>query len=132
MASAAVEIPQLAFAVEGAQRLAHAAVPTLRFDLRVDAPGRDIRSVLLDVQVQIAARRRGYEDADRERLFELFGHEKDWGTTLRTLLWTRTTLVVPAFTDSTVAALDVPCTYDLEVLATRYFDALRSGRVPLE
>src|SRR6185436_2162618 len=92
MASTAVEIPQLAFAVEGAQRLAHAAVPTLRFDLRVDAHGRDIRSILLDVQLQIAARRRGYEDADRERLFELFGHEKDWGTTLRTLLWARTTL----------------------------------------
>jgi hypothetical protein len=132
MAGTAVEIPQLAFAVQGAQRVAHAAVPILRFELRVDAGGRDIRSILLDVQVQIAARRRGYEDADRERLFELFGHEKDWGTTLRTLLWTRATLVVPAFTGSTVAALDVPCSYDLDVLATRYFDALGEGSVPLE
>src|SRR4051794_8634747 len=132
MAGTAVEIPQLAFAVQGAQRVAHAAVPILRFELRVDAAGRDIRSILLDVQVQIAARRRGYDDADRERLFELFGHEKDWGTTLRTLLWTRITLVVPAFSDSTVAALDVPCSYDLEVLATRYFDALGEGTVPLE
>jgi hypothetical protein len=132
MASTAVSIPQLAFAVEDAQRLAHAAVPTLRFALRVDAAGRDIRSVLLDVQIQIAARRRGYDDAARDRLFELFGHEKDWGTTLRTLLWTRTTLVVPAFTGSTVAAVDVPCTYDLEVIASRYFDALSDGTVPLE
>jgi hypothetical protein len=125
-------IPQLAFAVQGAQRLAHTAVPTLRFELHVDAGGRDIRSVMLDVQVQIAARRRGYDDAARDRLFELFGHEKDWGTTLRTLLWTRTTLVVPAFTGATVAALDVPCTYDLEVIASRYFDALSDGTVPLE
>jgi len=132
MTSTAVEIPQLAFAVEGADRLAHAAVPTLRFDLRVDAGERDIRSILLDVQLQIAARRRGYEDAAKDRLFELFGHEKDWSATLRTLLWTRTTLVVPAFSASTVAALDVPCTYDLDVVASRYFDALSDGAVPLE
>src|SRR3954453_4557370 len=132
MAGTAVSIPRLEFAVQGAERLAHGAAPTLRFDVAIEAGGREIRSVLLDVQIQIGARRRGYETADRERLFELFGHEKDWGTTLRTLLWTRTTLVVPAFTGSTLAALDVPCTYDLEVLATRYFDALADGSVPLE
>src|SRR3954463_223081 len=132
MAGTAITIPQLEFAVQGAARLAHAAVPTLRFDVAIDAGGREIRSVLLDVQIQIAARRRGYADAARDRLFELFGHEKDWGTTLRTLLWTRTTLVVPAFTGSTVAAVDVPCTYDLEVIASRYFDALSDGTVPLE
>ena len=132
MAGTAVSIPQLEFAVRGAGRLVHAAVPTLRFEVGVDAGGRDIRSVLLDVQIQIAARRRGYESADRDRLFELFGHEKDWGTTLRTLLWTRTTVVVPAFHGSTVAPVDVPCSYDLEVLATRYFDALSDGMVPLE
>jgi Family of unknown function (DUF6084) len=56
----------------------------------------------------------------------------DWGTTLRTLLWTRTTLVVPAFTGSTVVDLDIPCSYDLEVAASRYLDALTDGVVPLE
>src|SRR4051794_37854703 len=132
MAGTAVSIPQLGFAVQDAQRLAHAAAPTLRFELRVDSGGRDIRSVLLDVQIQIAARRRGYEGADKERLFEIFGHEKDWGTTLRTLLWARTPLVVPPFSGDTVVPVDVPCSYDLEVLASRYFDALDGGTVPLE
>jgi hypothetical protein len=56
----------------------------------------------------------------------------DWGTTLRTLLWTRTTLVVPAFAGSTTVDLDVPCSYDLEVAASRYLDALAGGDVPLE
>ena len=84
------------FAVEGAARVEHAAVPTLRFALRI-ASAEPVRSVLLDVQVQIAARRRGYDAAAHDRLFELFGPVADWGTTLRTLLWTRTTLVVPAF-----------------------------------
>jgi hypothetical protein len=106
-------------------------VPTLRFALGVacDTP---VRSVLLDVQVQIAARRRGYDASAHDRLFELFGPTADWGTTLRTLLWTRTTLVVPPFEGSTVVELDVPCSYDLEVTASRYLDALSDGEVPLE
>ena len=122
---------ELGFSVEGAARVEHAAVPTLRFALRVTSE-TPVRSVLLDVQVQIAARRRGYDAAAHDRLFELFGPVADWGTTLRTLLWTRTTLVVPAFTESTVVDLDVPCSYDLEVAASRYLDALSDGEVPLE
>jgi hypothetical protein len=126
-------VPELAFAVDGAARVQYAAAPTLRFDLRIGAlGGQPVRSILLDVQVQIAARRRGYDDDARERLFELFGPPAAWGTTLRTLLWTRTTLVVPPFTGSTTVALDVPCSYDLEVVASRYFDALEGGEVPLE
>lgn len=122
---------ELAFSVEGAARVEYAAVPTLRFALRV-ASETPVRSVLLDAQIQIAARRRGYDAAAHDRLFELFGPVADWGTTLRTLLWTRTTLVVPAFTGSTVVDLDIPCSYDLEVAASRYLDALTDGVVPLE
>jgi hypothetical protein len=122
---------ELAFTVEDAARLEHAAVPTLRFALGIEA-GREIRSVLLDVQIQIPARRRGYDEDAHERLFELFGPVADWGTTLRTLLWTRMTVVVPAFSERTVVHLDVPCSYDLEVAASRYMDALSDGEVPLE
>ena len=94
---------ELGFSVAGAERVEHAAVPTLRFALRVSSVV-PVRSVLLDVQLQIAARRRGYDAAAHDRLFELFGPVADWGTTLRTLLWTRTTLVVPAFAESTEVA----------------------------
>ena len=125
--------PELAFAVVDASRLEYAAVPTLRFALRVESvSGEPIRSLLLDTQIQIAARRRRYDEAARERLFELFGPPADWGTTLRTLLWTRLTTVVPPFTGATVVDLPVPCSYDLEVVASRYFDALEDGEVPLE
>jgi hypothetical protein len=122
---------ELGFSVEGAARVEFAAVPTLRFSLGVRSE-TPVRSVLLDVQLQIAARRRGYDVAAHDRLFELFGPAADWGTTLRTLLWTRTTLVVPPFEGSTVVDLDVPCSYDLEVTASRYLDALSDGEVPLE
>ena len=125
--------PELTFAVRDAAPLEHAAVPTLAFAIAVEAPGgAAIRSVLLDVQVQIAARRRAYAPGTHARLFEVFGPVAGWGTTLRTLLWTRATLVVPPFTDSTVAQLPVACSYDLDVAASRYFDALDDGEVPLE
>jgi len=126
-------VPELAFTVLDAARVEHAAAPTLAFSLRIDcAGGHPVRSVLLDTQLQIGARRRRYDDSEHERLFELFGPPAAWGSTLRTLLWTRTSLVVPAFTGSTVVELPVPCSYDMEVLASKYLDALAGGEVPLE
>ena len=125
--------PTLSFSVRSAAPVEHAASPMLRFALHVaGAGGERIRSILLDTQIQIAARRRGYDDEEIERLFELFGGKQDWGATLRTLLWARTTRVVPDFTGSTTVDLDVPCSYDLDVAAARYFDALGDGEVPLE
>ena len=126
-------VPSLSFSVEGAERVEHVAVPTIAFALRIESgDGVAVRSVLLDVQLQIAARRRPYENATHDRLFELFGPVEQWGTSLRTLLWTRATLVVPPFTGSTVVQLPIACSYDLEVAASRYFDALDDGEVPLE
>ena len=125
--------PRLAFRVAGAAPVQHAAAPTLRFALRVDSlDGERIRAILLDAQIRIAARGRSYDGAAVERLFDLFGPKEAWGSTLRTLLWARSTLVVPDFTGSTTVDLDVPCSYDLDVVATRYFDALDGGEVPLE
>ncbi len=132
-AAAQGSVPQLRFAVEGASSLEYAAVPTLKFALRVEVvSGHPIRSILLEAQIQIAARQRSYEPESQERLLELFGTPERWGSTLRTLPWLRSTIVVPPFTDSTVIDLLVPCTYDLEVTAARYFAALKDGVVPLE
>jgi hypothetical protein len=128
-------IPELRFEVRGASSVDYAAVPTIAFALAIEAPsGRQIRSLLLDVQIQIAARQRGYTPASQERLLELFGTPDRWRATLRTLPWTRTTVVVPPFTGATVAEVPVACTYDLEVTAARYLAALHrdDGEVPLE
>jgi hypothetical protein len=127
-------VPELDFAVVDAGPLAHAAVPTMRFAVRITARGEEVavRSVVLETQIQIAARRRAYDDATEGRLSDLFGTPERWGSTLRTLLWTRVTQVVPAFRGETVVELTVPVTYDLEVVASRYLDAVREGDVPLE
>jgi hypothetical protein len=128
---AAATAPQLEFVVEDGGAMEHAVVPTLRFGLRIDSSA-EVRSLALNVQLRIAATRRSYEEADRERLVELFGPPQDWGRNLRSLHWTNATLQVGPFAGSTRAELAVSCTYDLEVAASRYFDALRDGEVPLE
>ena len=68
---AGAEVPELSFAVEAAGPLHPAAVPTLKLALRIDAlGGRAVRSILLDIQIQIAARRRAYDEAAQQRLAE--------------------------------------------------------------
>ena len=126
-------MPNLDFRVEGAKVQEFAAVPNLLFKLRVENLEEEpIRSVALNTQIRIAATQRHYDPAEQERLLELFGEPSRWKDTLRSLLWTHTVLQVPAFSGSTVADMPVPCTYDLEVVAAKYFYALEDGEVPLE
>ena len=123
----------LHFAVRGAAPVAYAAVPTLGFAIEIESRGEQpIRSISLDVQIQIAARRRAYSDAEQPQLLDVFGAPERWSTTLRTLPWLRVTQVVPPFEGTTVVDLHVPCTYDFEVTAAKYLAALREGEVPLE
>jgi Family of unknown function (DUF6084) len=125
-------VPELGFTVLACEPLRHAATPSLRFSLAIDAQGAAVRSVMLDVQIRIAATQRGYDAAEQAQLGDLFGEAHRWADTLRNLLWMQATLVVPPFDGSTVADLVVPCTYDFDVAATKYLAGLRDGDIPLE
>jgi hypothetical protein len=126
-------VPDLEFRVEGAEVLKFAAVPSLLFKLRIENEEEEpIRSVALNTQIRIAATQRHYDAMEQERLLEVFGQPNRWRNTLRSLLWTHTVLQVPPFSGSTVVDMPVPCTYDLEVIAAKYFYALEDGEVPLE
>jgi hypothetical protein len=126
-------VPDLNFEVVDAEALPFAAVPSLLFKLRVENLGDEpVRSVALNTQIRISATQRHYETGEQERLLELFGEPSRWKDTLRSLLWTHTVLQVPPFSGSTVVDMPVPCTYDLEVVAAKYFHALQDGEVPLE
>jgi hypothetical protein len=126
-------VPDLDFRVEGAEVLKFAAVPSLLFKLRIENGEEEpIRSVALNTQIRIAATQRHYDAMEQERLLEVFGQPNRWRNTLRSLLWTHTVLQVPPFSGSTVVDMPVPCTYDLEVIAAKYFYALEDGEVPLE
>jgi len=126
-------MPDLNFAVVGAEAPAFAAVPTLLFKLRITNAFAEeqIHSIALRCQIQIAVTRRRYTGEEQERLLEVFGEPRRWRETLRSLLWTHASTVVPHFIGNTTVDLPVPCTYDFEVVGTKYFDALQSGEIPL-
>jgi hypothetical protein len=122
----------LEFAVVGAEPLEHTATPGVRFHLHVTEPeGREVYTIALSTQITIDPARRVYDDATRERLVELFGAPERWGATTHALPWARVESLVPTFVGSAAFGLEVPCTYDLEVAASKYFHSIPDGEVPL-
>jgi len=126
-------VPELSFSVEGAEVVPYAAAPMLMFKLRVTnaLPDEPITTIALRAQIQIEATRRQYSDGEAALLRDLFGERARWSQTLKGMLWTFATTVVAPFTGSTTADLPVPCTFDFNVAATKYFNALEAGDVPL-
>ena len=127
-------MPELRFEVEGAEVTPFAMVPLLTFRLRVTnaAPDEIVHNVVLRCQIQIEATKRHYDAGEEARLRDLFGEPERWGQTLRAMLWTHASVVVPPFTGETAAELPVPCTYDFNIAATKYFYALEAGEIPLD
>jgi hypothetical protein len=126
-------MPDLRFTVESAEQVPFAVAPTLALRLRVENsnPEESIHTVALRAQIQIEATRRRYSTGEQEKLQDLFGEPDRWSRTLRTMLWTHTSAVIPGFTGSTTADLSVPCTFDFNVAATKYFHAISHGEIPL-
>jgi hypothetical protein len=128
-------MPELSFTVERAEPVPFSAAPLLSFKLRIVQSGTaaapPIHAVALRCQVRIEPARRRYDAPEQERLLDLFGAPERWGHTLRPMLWTHTSTVVPPFHGVTVADLPVSCSYDFNVAATKYFAALADGDVPL-
>jgi Family of unknown function (DUF6084) len=124
--------PEPEFSVVGAEHEAHAAAPTLVFTLQAsESQQLDVYTIALSVQIQIDPARRTYDEATRERLVDLFGEAERWAGSLQSFLWTTASVLVPSFKGETTFELPVPCTYDLEVAATKYFYSLPGGTVPL-
>ncbi|MFE0579016.1 MULTISPECIES: DUF6084 family protein [unclassified Streptomyces] len=121
-----------AFTCTGVRADPYAAGPTLVFRLRVTAdPDTRVHALALRCQIRIEPARRGYGPAEAEGLADLFGERSRWGTTLQPVQFAQVPVMVPGFTGETETDLVVPCTYDMDIAATRYFEALRDGEVPL-
>ena len=127
-------MPDLRFRVTGAKVVPHTASPLLAFELYVvDAePIGAIHAVVLQCQIRIEPQRRRYDAGEQAKLGDLFGEPHRWGQTLRSMLWTHANVVVPAFTGNRKVDLHVPCSFDFNVAATKYFTALEDGEVPLK
>jgi hypothetical protein len=129
-ASARIPVPELE--IVDAAHVPFAATPTMRFEAVAREPdGIPIQSLGLTAQVMIDPARRGYDPETRARLAELFGPPERWTPSTSGLAWARVAVTVPSFTGELPFAIDVPCTYDLEVAAAKYFYAIDDGLVPL-
>lgn len=130
-------MPDLNYRVEGAEPQHYAATPTLLFKLRISevvpsgGQPTPIHSLALRCQIRIEPARRSYTEAEKNRLLDLFGTAERWGQTLRPMLWTHVSANIPPFEDSDIVNLAVPCSYDFNLAATKYFAALEMGDLPL-
>jgi hypothetical protein len=126
-------MPDLDFKVTALEAAEHGFAPLLKFKVEItNSPATEnIHSVILQAQIQIQSNQRRYAAGEKEKLTDLFGAPERWGQTLRTKLWTITHATVAPFSGTTTAMLTIPCTYDLNVMAAKYFYALESGEVAL-
>jgi hypothetical protein len=124
--------PELNFTIAGVDAPTFAASPQLVFALNVTAEtSQKIHTVILRCQIMLETARRRYTVDEQSRLTDLFGAADRWGQTLHSMLWTNTSVVVPGFTGSMVVDLPVPCTFDFNVAATKYFAGIDGGEVPI-
>ncbi len=124
---------ELTFTCTGVRADPYTAGPTLVFRLRITAAGDDTRvhALALRCQLRLEPARRRYGDAEGERLHDLFGERSRWGSTLNPVQFAQVSLTVPGFTGETETDLVVPCTYDMDIAASRYLGALEDGTAPL-
>ena len=126
-------MPDLDFRVESAAAVPFAATPRLAFRIAATNANaqESIYSVALRAQIQIETPRRRYSAEEQEHLLDLFGEPERWGQTLRNMLWTEAAATIPAFLGAGGVEMQVPCTFDFNVAATKYFHALGNGEIPL-
>jgi hypothetical protein len=127
-------MPDLSFHIEAVEVVPFAAVPILAFKLKITNANEDeaIYTVTLRCQIQIEVTRRRYTSEEQGRMRDLFGDPDRWSQTLRSMLWTHVNLIVPGFEGATATVdLQVPCTFDFNVAATKYFEGLSDGEIPL-
>jgi Family of unknown function (DUF6084) len=127
-------MPDLSFEVISAEVAPYSVIPLLIFKMRIvnEVEEEQIQNISLKSQIMLTVTQRRYSAEEKAKLKDLFGEPERWGKTLRTFLWTNVTTVVPRFSGSTIVVdLPVPCSYDFEVVSTKYFNALKDGEIPL-
>jgi hypothetical protein len=126
-------MPELSFKIEEAHVIPFAATPALGLALHIAnaITEEKVHTVALRCQIQIDVTRRRYAPGEQARMRDLFGDPDRWSQTLRSLLWTNVSMIVPGFQGHAIAELQLPCTFDFNVAATKYFEGLAGGEIPL-
>ena len=110
----------------------YAAAPQLTARLRIEeTTGQVVHAIALRCQVRIEPQRRGYAETDETGLRAMFGDRERWAETLRPFLWMQCNTTVQGFTGVTETDLPMPCSYDFDVVGSRFLHAVGDGEVPL-
>ncbi len=121
-----------AFAVKEIVVDAYAAEPQLIARLQVrQEEGDPVHAIALRCQVRIEPQRRGYDAEEASGLRGQFGERDRWSQTLKPFLWMHCSTMVQGFRGETEVDLPLPCTYDFDVVGSRYLHALKEGTAPL-
>ena len=126
----------LNFTVESAEAQPHAARRILIFKLRIaetvaaksPRPSPRSRCAARSASSRLAA---ATWPKKRKGCSTCSARASGGGKRCAARLWTHASVVVPPFTGDTVIDLPVPCSFDFNVAATKYFHALEDGEVPL-
>lgn len=126
-------MPEIDFAVTGVEIERHAVSPTVRFPLQLSIKAAEtaVLNVMLKTQIRIEPVRRRYTPSEQEHLSDLFGEPDRWGETLHSFFWTELSTLVPAFDRQCTTDLSVPCSFDFNTAATKYFAGVEGGEIPL-
>ncbi len=124
--------PTPEFEVTGVDHVDRAVAPTLAFRISVTDPSNlPIFAMALSVMFTIEPGKRRYEAPERDRLIELFGEPERWSSTTGSFRWGQVDALTPAFTGAGDFVVKLPCTYDHDVAASKYFEGLDGGEAPL-
>jgi len=124
---------EVTFAVLDVVAEPYAVTPVLTARIGIETEGNEaVHAIALRCQVRIEPLRRGYTEEEADGLLDLFGPRERWSTTQHNFLFLHSAAMVPGFTGVTQVDLPLECTYDFEVTATKYFHALRDGKIPLQ
>jgi len=124
---------EIDFAVAGARFERCSAAPLIVFDLVLTnrSPEVSIQNVSLQCQIRIEPTQRFYQPREQSKLLDLFGPPPRWGETLNSFLWSHASVSVPPFDGERGVELPVPCSFDFNLAATKYFAGLEDGEAPL-
>lgn len=110
----------------------YAVTPQLTARVRIaETTGQVVHAMALRCQVRIEPQRRGYAESDETGLRALFGDRDRWSQTLKPFLWMHCSTTVQGFSGITEVDLPLPCTYDFEVMGSRFLHAVGEGTIPL-
>jgi hypothetical protein len=125
-------VSDLSFTVLDAYPLPYALSPSLGIKLRVaETTGARVHTIALRAQVQIEPQKRRYTEGESSALVDLFGTLDRYGDTLKPMLWTHVSTMVLGFSGEKEFELQIPCSYDFEVAANKYLNALENGEIPM-